>query len=211
LWATVEQMADPWSSNWEIGTFPMKKDEKPHEASSTDRRVVQSLSDIFRFLEPLKFGQMEFFIEIRIARILALQGTDVPDGTRLCIVNFPISSSAQLFVDLIQAYFSGALVFPREPLYLSLFRRMQNYSIELLFSGYELTLAPQIAGIAAAFCRAFQENRLGSVQEDTFSIEVHPAARRVPSKSGAKKLSAKNTADSVLTFLRKRDGAPKPT
>jgi hypothetical protein len=197
-------MADPFESPWQIGLYEVKRDEKAHDATPTGRRDVHSLPDIFSFLEPLKFGQMNFYIEIRLERILALPPGDTPEGTRLCLVNFPVSSSTQLFVDLICGYFQGTLMFPREPLVISLFRRQQNYSIEILFAGYELALCARIAGVGAQFCRAFQESRLGSVQEDLFSVEISPAVRRGPSKNGAKKLSAKNTADSVAAFLRKR-------
>jgi hypothetical protein len=55
----------------------------------------------------------------------------------------------ELFVDFVSGYFQSTLVFPREPLTISLFRRQQNYSIEVAFVGYELDLAALLAGIGA--------------------------------------------------------------
>jgi hypothetical protein len=167
----------PFDSRWQIGVYEVKKDEKTPPSPLIDLREVHSLDDIFSFLEPLKFGQMNFFVEIRLGRIIppppgdAHQPPegDTPEGTRLSIVNFPVSSCTQLFVDFIYGYFQSTLLFPREPLIISLFRRQQNYSIEIVFAGYELGLSARLAGIGAQFCRTFQETRIGSVQEDLFS------------------------------------------
>jgi hypothetical protein len=205
-------MSAPFDSAWRIGLYEIKKDEKPRETPPLDSRDVHSLADIFSFLEPLKFEQLHFFIEVRLDRIIALpdgdfprpHAGDPPDGTRLCLVNFPVTSCTQLFIDLLQSYFQGGLTFPREPRTFGLFRRQQNYSIEILFSGYELALAGALAAALVQFCRGFQERRLGAVDEELFSVEISPAARRCPARSGAKKISAKNTADSVASFLRKR-------
>jgi hypothetical protein len=211
-------MTAPFDSEWRIGLYEIKKEEKPQETAPINSRAVRSVADVFNFLEPLRFEHLQFFIEIRLDRVIPLPDGDFPrppagdppDGTRLCVVNFPFTACTQLFVDLVQAYFQGALSFPRQPRAFGLFRRQQNISIEIMFPGYELALGGALAASVVQFCRGFQESRLGAVHEEQFSVEISPAARRFCSRNGAKKISAKNTVDSVASFLRKRPPASAP-
>jgi hypothetical protein len=202
---------------WKFWLIETKKDrERPQEV--LEERPVGTLREVLAALYTRKIGQLNFYIEFRLERLIpgmqpepSSGGSDMRDQkknvnlTKASIVNFPIQTSAQLFVDIIYEYFHGTLGLPRDPITISLFRRQQNYSIEFQFAGYSLQGSMDILDALTAFGRRYQEQRLGAYTDDIFSVEVMPAPRRVPGAAGEKKINMKNTVDSVAVFLKRRD------
>jgi hypothetical protein len=204
------------TDSWKFWLIETKKDkERPHEV--LEERPIGTFRDVFAALYTRKIGQLNFYIEFRLERLIPGAAPDPsPEAsplrdqkkvnlTKASIVNFPIQTSAQLFVDIVFEYFHGMLGLPRDPITISLFRRQQNYSIEFQFAGYSLHGSMDIVDALTAFGRRYQEQRLGEYNENIFSVEVMPAPRRVPGAAGEKKINMKNTVDSVAAFLKRRD------
>ena len=122
--------------------------------------------------------------------------------TRISIVNFPSEMSTQVFVDLIDSIFNKTLVFDSEIEDITFARRMQNYSVIVEFTGFDNMVNPSILAKIDEYLAKYRE----SPNDNQFSVEIYPIPR-TQYQNGRKKLSAKNTADSVRNLIRKRQTA----
>lgn len=196
-------MAETLDNFWLLFVYEyLKETDKPKTISATNpESPLKSIQEIYSKLEEVRVTNIPFFSDVSLTRADKSRD-DQHQVTRISIVNFPSEMSTQVFVDLIDSIFNKNLVFDSELEAITFARRMQNYSVILEFSGFDNMTNPSILQKIDEYLAKYRE----SPNDNQFSVEIYPIPRTVY-KDGRKKLSAKNTADSVRNLIRKRQSS----
>lgn len=180
----------------------LKETDKPKNISATDPdSPLTTLQDIYSKIEEIRVTNLPFFSDVSLVRA-DLPHDEQHQVTRVSIVNFPSEMSTEVFIDLIDSIFHKTLVFDSEIEDITFARRMQNYSVIIEFCGFDNIANPSNLQKLDEHLAKYRESQ----DDNQFSIEIYPIPRTTY-KDGRKKLSAKNTADSVRNLIRKRQSA----
>ena len=178
-------------NNWEISIIDMKK---PDDVCKLDG-ILHTIDEVFEKISSIHIKDLVYESEIRIER------TDFDKTNQFTIfhiANFSYEISTTVFVDFLQAYFTGKLDLICEVLSITLIRKMQNFMVEICVKGYD---HQQNIFISKKLDEHLDKLRVDKYK-DSFSIEIIPGKFMEQSNSRGK-LSFKNTKDSVLNALNK--------
>ena len=182
--------------NFYVNEFPKDGVGDKIERSSTNG--LKSIDDIFSALEPIRIYNLPYSSETRFERS-DIDFHDNHKSTIIHIVNFPYEISTTIFVKICHSLFTETLDLQCEIESISMIRKMQNFTIEICVSDYNHLQNIKIIRILSEYLQRFRDGNL----EDRFSIEIFSScSRRIPIKK--RKLSFKNTKDSVANTLAKR-------
>ncbi|KAK8898853.1 hypothetical protein M9Y10_001145 [Tritrichomonas musculus] len=189
-----ENLDHPWQL---LVNEYVKETDTPIVKFSTDSPLM-SLPEIYQKLEEIRVTNLPFFSDVSLTRA-DIPHDDQHQVTRISIVNFPSEMSTQVFIELIDAIFNKLLVFESEIENIIFSRRMQNYSVLFELTGFNNLINPSILTKIDEHLSKYRE----PPNDNQFCVEIYPIPR-TQYQNGRKKLSAKNTADSVRNLIRKR-------
>ncbi|OHS97139.1 hypothetical protein TRFO_36723 [Tritrichomonas foetus] len=171
------------------------------KTKTPDDSPLTTLQAIYESIDTTKVSNLPFFAECKIERI-DIDRDDKYQSTRISIVNFPAEMSTKLYVEMINAIFTNTMGFQDlniEVDAISFLRRMQNFTIIVDVIGYDNSINPAIIQKVDEFLGKYRK----SPEDTQYSIEIFPRPRKQYT-DGLKKLSGKNTVDSVKNLLKKR-------
>lgn len=171
----------------------------PEEVFPTIKeRNVDDLNDVLDFLQTVEVATCWYFG----VDLTSLRNTWSAPKTRLMIVNFPVTTAPQFFVDLMGRIFgANRLSFTDKISRVWLVRRSMNPQVHIEVEAVEReTLIHEIV----EFCQAFQRTRMDDYNENRFSVQVISGSNGLAIRDGADNMTVKNTLDSMKRCISKR-------
>lgn len=189
----VFPMNDAIEGDWSLTIWVNTKNQAT-QLKEPDQHL-RSLSSIFHCLEPIKFPAISLYFDL----VLERDDNQEEPKTRINIVNFSSEISSKLYVDLIYNIFKKHLQFRSDVTAIVLQRKNSNFMIMIDLKGFDNLSNPSNIEALNDFL-----NRNWTTPDDPhFSIEILPIPRP-QYQNGLKKLSTKNTADSVKNWIKKQ-------